>query len=342
MGLNYKDAGVDITAGEETVERMSKYVKSTFDSNVLSGLGTFGAIYKASFKNCTEPVLVAGTDGVGTKLKIAFMMDRHDSVGIDLVAMSVNDILSQGARPLFFLDYLATGKLKPEQAAEVVKGIAAGCKEAGCSLIGGETAEMPGFYDRGEYDLAGFAVGMVDKKDIITGENIETGNVIIGIQSNGLHSNGFSLAREVLFAHQDYNVKDKVQGLEGSLGEELLKPTKLYVNSVLNILEKFKVNGIAHITGGGLVENIPRILPPATTAIIEKDSWSVQQIFKIIKDKGDIKELEMFRTFNMGIGMVLVVPENSANEIVKYLRAEEEGACIIGKIESGTPAVKFV
>ena len=342
MGLNYKDAGVDITAGEEAVKEMSEHVKSTFNENVLTGLGTFGALYKPDFTNCKEPVLVSGSDGVGTKLKVAFKMDKHNTIGIDLVAMSVNDVLSQGAKPLFFLDYLATGKLKPHQAADVVKGIATGCKQAGCALVGGETAEMPGFYDEGEYDLAGFAVGMVARNNIITGENIRVGNAIIGLESDGLHSNGFSLARKVFFEHKGYNVQDNIDGLDDILGEELLQPTRIYVKPILNLLAKYSVQGIAHITGGGLIENIPRILPVNTTAEIDKNSWSVQQIFRVLQDKGDIAEKEMYRTFNMGIGMVVIVEQNQAGEIVEFLQAEGEKAYIIGKVKKGNSSIELI
>ncbi len=344
MGLNYREAGVDIDAGEKAVEKMSKYVKSTFNNNVLTDVGTFGAIYKPELKDYEEPVLVSGTDGVGTKLKVAFMIGKHDTVGIDLVAMSVNDILTQGARPLFFLDYLATGKLLPDRVAEIVKGIAGGCKRAGCALIGGETAEMAGFYKNGEYDLAGFAVGLVDKKNILTGDNIKPGDLIVGLESDGLHSNGFSLVRKVFFEKEKYSVQERIEGLDTNLGEELLKPTRIYVKPVLDLLKTYQgkqVKGIAHITGGGLVDNIPRILPENTTAVIEKKSWYIPAIFHILQEKGNIEEKEMFRTFNMGIGLVLIVKKDFAGEIVDYLQDKGEKAGIIGKIISGQPAVNF-
>ncbi|AGB42458.1 phosphoribosylaminoimidazole synthetase [Halobacteroides halobius DSM 5150] len=333
MGLTYKDAGVDIEAGEEAVDKLKDDVADTFTSEVLTGLGSFGALFAPDFGDYNEPVLVSGTDGVGTKLKLAFMTGQHNTVGIDLVAMSVNDILAQGARPLFFLDYLATGKLKPDSVAEVVKGITAGCKEAGCALIGGETAEMPDFYDSGEYDLAGFVVGMVDKDKIITGANIAAGDKVIGLASNGIHSNGYTLARKVFFDVAGYDVEDQIEGLETTLGEELLKPTRIYVQPVLEILEQYQVNGIAHITGGGLIENLPRILPDDLQAVIDQTSWPTQTIFNLMQDIGDIAEREMYRTFNMGVGMTLVVPAAEAADVVKQANELGEKAYVIGEVQ---------
>lgn len=332
MGLDYKQAGVDIDAGNQAVKMIKEDVESTFGPEVMTGLGSFGALFKADFSNYKNPVLVSGTDGVGTKLKLAFKLDIHQTIGIDLVAMSVNDILAQGAKPLFFLDYLATGKLEPQKAAEIVKGIAAGCKEAGAALIGGETAEMAGFYQAGEYDLAGFAVGIVDQQEMITGAEIKAGDLIIGLKSNGLHSNGFSLARAALFEKANFDYRAEVEGLENNLGQELLKPTKIYVKTVLALLEKFKLKGIAHITGGGLSENLPRILAPDLKAEIKKASWQPQAIFKLIQEAGEITEKEMYRTFNMGIGMTLVIAKEDKDKVLAELEKMGEQACLIGEI----------
>ena len=335
MGLSYKDAGVDIDAGNKSVELMKKDVESTFGPEVLTGLGGFGALFQPDLGAYEEPVFVSGADGVGTKLKLAFKLDKHDSIGRDLVAMSVNDILAQGAKPLFFLDYLATGKLDAEKTAQIVRGIAAGCKDAGAALIGGETAEMAGFYQEGEYDLAGFAVGIVDKKKIITGENIKEGDLILGISSDGLHSNGFTLARAALFDRAAYDYQAEIKGLENNLGRELLKPTRIYVKPVLKIIDKFEINGIAHITGGGLLENVPRILPEGLQAVVDKKSWERPKIFDIIKEAGDIEEKEMFRTFNMGIGMVLIINQSDKDELLSEIEKLGEKAQIIGQIKKG-------
>ncbi len=335
MGLSYKDAGVDIDAGNKSVELMKKDVESTFGPEVLTGLGGFGALFQPDLGAYEEPVFVSGADGVGTKLKLAFKLDKHDSIGRDLVAMSVNDILAQGAKPLFFLDYLATGKLDAEKTAQIVRGIAAGCKDAGAALIGGETAEMAGFYQEGEYDLAGFAVGIVDKKKIITGENIKEGDLILGISSDGLHSNGFTLARAALFDRAAYDYQAEIEGLENNLGLELLKPTRIYVKPVLKIIDKFEINGIAHITGGGLLENVPRILPEGLRAVVDKTSWERPKIFDIIKEAGDIEEKEMFRTFNMGIGMVLIINQSDKDELLSEIKKLGEKAQIIGQIKKG-------
>ncbi|MFW5855653.1 MAG: phosphoribosylformylglycinamidine cyclo-ligase [Bacillota bacterium] len=332
MGLSYKEAGVDIETGREVVNKIKDDVESTFTPEVLNGLGGFGGLFAPDLSGFEEPVLVAGTDGVGTKLKVAFRMGKHDTIGIDLVAMCVNDILSQGARPLFFLDYLASGKLDPEQLSQVVKGIACGCRQANCALIGGETAEMPDFYQPQEYDLAGFAVGMVDRSQVITGQSIKPGDKIIGLASNGLHSNGYSLVRKIFFAGEGFGVNDKIEGLDNTLGEELLKPTRIYVKPILQLLKEFKIKGIAHITGGGLPENIARILPVGIQAVIEKENWPVPAIFKIISRKGKVVQKEMFRTFNMGIGMILVVQENEVATIIKRAEELEEKAYLIGEI----------
>lgn len=335
MGLNYKKAGVDIDAGNKAVELIKKDVQSTFGSEVMTGLGGFGGLFKPDLSKYKNPVLVSGTDGVGTKLKLAFKLDIHHTIGIDLVAMSVNDILAQGAQPLFFLDYLATGKLEPEKTAEIVKGIAAGCKESGAALIGGETAEMAGFYRPGEYDLAGFAVGIVDQDQIITGSEIKEGDLVIGLRSDGLHSNGFTLARAALFDKAGYDYTAEVEGLKNNLGEELLIPTKIYVKTIMDLLEKFKLKGIAHITGGGLIENLPRILPEGLKAEIKKVSWQPQKIFKLIQQAGEIEEREMYRTFNMGIGMTLVIDKNDKEKILKELTEMGEEAYLIGEIKAG-------
>ena len=335
MGLNYKEAGVDIDAGNKAVDLIKDDVQSTFGPEVLTGLGGFGGLFKPDLSKYENPVLVSGTDGVGTKLKLAFKLDIHSTIGIDLVAMSVNDILAQGAQPLFFLDYLATGKLEPEKTAEIVRGISVGCKQSGAALIGGETAEMSGFYQPGEYDLAGFAVGIVDQEKIISGKEIKAGDLVIGLKSNGLHSNGFTLARAALFDEAGYDYTAEVEGLEINLGEELLRPTKIYVKTVLELLEEFAIKGIAHITGGGLIENLPRILPEGLKAKIDKKSWQRQQIFKLIQKTGKIEEKEMYRTFNMGIGMCLVIDKENKDDILNKLDEMGEEARLIGEIKAG-------
>ncbi len=341
MGLTYKGAGVNIEAGEKTVARIKNQVESTFGPEVLTGLGGFGGLFAPDLTGFEEPVLVAGTDGVGTKLKIAFKMDRHNSVGIDLVAMCVNDILTQGARPLFFLDYLATGKLKPDNVAGIVEGVTAGCRESGCALIGGETAEMPGFYAESEYDMAGFAVGIVDKKKIITGAEIKPGDKIIGLASNGIHSNGYSLVRKIFFEIANYNLQDKINETGNTLGEELLKPTRIYVKPVLKLIEKFPVKGLAHITGGGLVENIPRVLTEGLKVVLRKDSWPVPPVFNLLQRLGKIKEREMYRTFNMGIGMVLFVSEEQVEAVIETAEGLGEKAYLIGEVRTGEKEVEL-
>ncbi len=339
MGLSYKDAGVNIEAGNQTISKIKKDVESTFGPEVLTGLGGFGGLFAPDLGGYKEPVFVSGTDGVGTKLKIAFMMDKHDTVGIDLVAMCVNDILAQGAKPLFFLDYIATGKLEPEKAVDIVKGIAAGCKQSGCSLIGGETAELPDFYQDGEYDLAGFSVGIVDKDKIITGENIKVGDKIIGLASSGIHSNGYSLVRKAFLEIAEYDLNDKVELLDDILGDVLLQPTKIYVKAVLKLIEEYTVKGIAHITGGGFLENIPRILNEGLAAKINLGSWPVHNVFKALQSIGDIDNKEMYRTFNMGIGMILVVPENDYKNVLDLANELGEDAYLIGEIIDGNSGV---
>jgi len=344
MKLTYKKSGVDIDKGNELVDIIKPLARSTFKPFVMTDIGSFGAFCRLDTARYRNPVLVSSTDGVGTKLKIAFMMNRHDTVGIDLVAMCVNDILTSGARPLFFLDYFASGKLSTRQAAEVIKGIAEGCKMADCSLIGGETAEMPGFYDKGEYDLSGFAVGVVDKKSIINGSGIRNGDAVIGLSSNGLHSNGYSLVRKLFFDIKKYSHRKKIKELGCSVGEELLKPTRIYVKSVLKIIKSYRVNGIAHITGGGLTENLPRIIPPKAGLkfVINKGSWPVHGIFSLMQDMGNIPEDEIYKTLNMGIGLVLVVKQADSQKIIKRLKRLGEDAFIIGRIEKGRKGVKYV
>lgn len=329
--LTYKDAGVDTKEGERAVSLMKDHVKRTFNENVLTGLGSFGSLFKLPVEGMKEPVLVSGTDGVGTKLKIAFMMDKHDTVGIDCVAMCVNDVLCQGATPLFFLDYIATGRVTAEKIADIVSGIAEGCVQGKSALIGGETAEMPGFYGDGEYDMAGFSVGVVDKDKIITGADIKEDNVIIGIPSSGIHSNGYSLVRKVFFEKMGYGVDEHIEMLGETLGEALLRPTKIYANACEAVLPKYKVNGIVHITGGGFFENIPRILPEDIAVSIDQGTWNVPPIFKCIQECGGIETMEMFKTFNMGVGMMMFVNKEDADAIIADLKAAGEEASIIGK-----------
>ncbi len=332
--LTYKDAGVDIDAADELTRSIKSAVKPTLRPEVLSEIGSFGSMVALNTNKYKEPVLVSSTDGVGTKLKIAFMMNRHDTIGIDLVAMCVNDIIVHGASPLFMLDYISTGKIDKDVLLDVVRGIASGCKEAGCSLVGGETAEMPSFYNEGEYDIAGFVVGVVDKKNIIDGSSVTVGDRIIGIASNGIHSNGLSLARKVLFDTMGRGHDDVIDELGCSVGEELLRPTRIYVKTVMNILRDFRVNGIVHITGGGLVENITRVLPQGCMANIQMGCWRVPPIFDLIKQGGGIDDQEMMRTFNNGIGMVLIVPADEEEEILVRLQGLKEEAFIIGEIVS--------
>jgi len=330
--ITYKDSGVDIDAGNTFVKMIKPLVKATSRPEVMADIGGFGGLFSLNTAKYKNPVLVSGTDGVGTKLKLAFMADRHDTVGIDLVAMCVNDIIVQGAEPLFFLDYLATGKLDPAKAADIVKGISAGCVQAGCALIGGETAEMPGFYAAGEYDIAGFTVGVVDRDNLIDGSSITVGNRLIGLASSGLHSNGYSLARKVIFDKMGLTIDSILPGSGLTVADELLKPTRIYVKSILNLLRDFAINGIAHITGGGLLENIPRVLPHGCKAVIRKGTWPVPPIFDLLREGGNVAENEMFRTLNCGIGMVLAVPEEQTDDILIRLSGLQENAFIIGEI----------
>ncbi len=326
--LSYRDAGVDIDAGDQLIENIKPFAKRTLRPEVLTGIGGFGALVEIS-KKYQEPVLVSGTDGVGTKLKLAFELKRHDTVGIDLVAMSVNDILVQGAEPLFFLDYFACGKLDLNIATEVIKGIATGCEQAGCALIGGETAEMPGMYPAGEYDLAGFAVGVVEKAKIITGQSIGPGDVVLGLASNGAHSNGYSLIRKILVLSST-NLHDSFDGR--SLADAIMAPTRIYVKPLLALQQELPVKGMAHITGGGITENLPRVLPSTVTAQIDADSWEMPKLFKWLQTDGNVATSEMYRTFNCGIGMVVIVAAEHAEAATAHLQASGETVYRIGVI----------
>lgn len=341
--MSYAEAGVSIDNGNLSVELMKPHVKRTFRKEVVTDLGGFGGLFALDKEKYEAPILVSGTDGVGTKLDLAFKMEKHDTIGIDAVAMCVNDILVSGAEPLFFLDYLAVGKLEPEKVSEIVKGVAEGCVQAGCSLIGGETAEMPGFYKADEYDVAGFSVGIVDKKNIIDGTKVKEGDVLIGLSSTGLHSNGFSLARKVFFERGGYALTDILEGFDKSIGEVLLEPTRIYVPYILPLLEKNRetIKAMAHITGGGLVENLPRVLPDFLDATITRAAWEVPQVFKVMQEIGAIEELEMYRTFNMGIGFVLVVDKAHKDEILNAFNGEVK-AYEIGEMTSGKGQVNFV
>lgn len=333
--ITYEESGVSIDKGNETVEKMKPFVKETFRKEVLTELGGFGGLFALDKDKYDEPVLVSGTDGVGTKLKIAFSMDKHDTIGIDAVAMCVNDIVVTGAEPLFFLDYLAVGKLEPDQATEIVKGIAEGCKQAGCALIGGETAEMPGFYVDKEYDVAGFAVGIVDKKKIINGKNIKENDVVLGLPSSGLHSNGFSLARKVLFEKGFLQTDSYLEDMGTSLGNLLIKPTRIYVKTILSLIEEAEIKGLAHITGGGLVENIPRVLPEGLCAEIDSKTFPKPEIFEFIKNIGNVEDEEMYRVFNMGIGMIIVASQSESEKILEKCKEINEEIHVIGKITKG-------
>jgi len=335
MAKSYEEAGVNISLANQIVKEIKPLVKKTFTPGVISDIGSFGGLFSLAGENCEEPVLVSGTDGVGTKLKIAFQLDKHDTVGIDLVAMSVNDIITSGAKPLFFLDYISTGKLEKEKTISLIGGMVKGCRMAGCALLGGETAEMPDFYPPGEYDLAGFAVGISDRKKIIDGSHIEEGNQVIGLASNGLHSNGFSLVRKALLEDNKFILNGRVDALENTLGEELIKPTTIYVKAILDLTKKFNILGIAHITGGGLIENIPRILPEGLSVEINSGSWQKPSIFSLIQKEGKIAEKEMYRTFNMGIGMVLIVSNSEAEKILEELESINCEAYLIGQVIKG-------
>ncbi|MFF2885592.1 phosphoribosylformylglycinamidine cyclo-ligase [Paenibacillus sp. NPDC057967] len=342
MSEAYKKAGVDIAAGNEAVERMKKHVKRTYRPEVMAELGGFGGLFGLNKDKYEEPVLVSGTDGVGTKLMLAFAMDKHDTIGIDAVAMCVNDIIVQGAEPLFFLDYLACGKVVPEKIEAIVKGISEGCVQAGCALIGGETAEMPGMYSVDEYDMAGFTVGIVDKKKMIDGSTIKPGDVVLGFASSGIHSNGFSLVRRLLLEEAGYSLDQQLDELGGAkLGDVLLEPTRIYVKQALALIEKVNVKGMAHITGGGFIENIPRVLPEGVNVEINYGSWPILPIFGLMQEKGSISNRDMFTTFNMGIGLVIVVPEEQAEQALSVAAELGEKAYRIGTVTEGSRIVTF-
>ena len=340
MGLTYKDSGVDKEAGYEEVKLIKPLIKNTFREGVLSDIGGFSGLFQINKDNYEEPVLVSGTDGVGTKLKLAFAMDKHNTIGEDCVAMCVNDILCQGAEPLFFLDYISTGKLIPEKMYSIVEGVSSGCVKAGSGLIGGETAEMPGLYEDDEYDLAGFAVGIVDKKKIIDGKkDIKEGDVILSLPSSGVHSNGFSFVRKIIFDKMNFDLNMEVKELGKTLGDELLTPTKIYVKPVLELLKKFKVNGISHITGGGLYENIPRALGDGLTTKIDLTKIEVPEIFNLLQKWGNVDKKEMYSTFNMGVGMVIFIDEKVKDDVLKFFEEIGEEALEIGKVIKGDEGV---
>lgn len=340
--LTYKIAGVDIDAGNAFVESIKPLAKKTYKSNVIGKIGDFSGSYVFPIDKYKNPVLVASTDGVGTKLKIAILAGKLDTIGIDLVAMNVNDIVTSGAEPLFFLDYLATSKLNPKEGVEIIKGIVKGCNEAGCVLLGGETAEMPGFYKESEFDLAGFAVGVVERDKIIDGSRVRPGDTVIGISSSGLHSNGYSLARKVLFDRKKFTLTDRPAPLKDSIGDELLNPTRIYVKAILGLKKNYHIHAIAHITGGGLIENVPRVVPKDCTVVIDSTLWKLPPIFELIKEFGCIEKDEMFRTFNCGIGMALVVSKNDADKMLGRLNKLKEKAMVIGEVQrkkTGKPSV---
>ena len=334
MSKQYEAAGVSLEAGYESVRRIKKHVARTSVPGVMGGIGSFGGMFDLSVLGYKEPVLVSGTDGVGTKLKLAFMMDKHDTIGQDVVAMCVNDVLAQGAKPLFFLDYVAVGKNHPEKIEQIVKGVADGCVLADCALIGGETAEMPDMYDVDEYDIAGFTVGAVEKSRMIDGTKTESGDVVIGLQSSGVHSNGFSLVRKLIFKDHDLDLKEKYT-LSRPLGDALLEPTRIYVRPVSKVLEEVDVHGVAHITGGGFYENMPRCLKPGLGIKINKGSWEIPEIFPFLQKLGNVDEKDMYNVFNMGIGMILVVAEKDVERTMEILAANGEKPSVIGTDTDG-------
>lgn len=323
MSINYKDAGVNVENGQKEVELIKNIVEKTQSKNVLSKLGGFSGLFSLENLNIKNPVLVSGTDGVGTKVMLAQMMDKHDTIGIDCVAMCVNDILCQGAKPLFFLDYIACGKLIPEKMEKIVKGVADGCLQANSSLIGGETAEMPGLYKENDYDLAGFCVGIVDKEKIITGEKIKKGDHIFGLKSSGIHSNGYSLVRKIVLEKEKLSLDEKIEGLDTSLGEELLKPTKIYVKEILALLEKIEINGLSHITGGGFYENIPRMIPDGLCAKIDVRNIPLPKIFSLLEKWGELDKKDMYETFNMGVGLVFAVDKKDIEKVKEIIDEDE-------------------
>ncbi|OGP69630.1 MAG: phosphoribosylformylglycinamidine cyclo-ligase [Deltaproteobacteria bacterium RBG_13_58_19] len=335
--ITYKEAGVDIDKADAFIKKIRPLVKSTYRTGVLGQIGGYGGLFRLDVEKYREPVLVSATDGVGTKIKIAILMDRHHTIGIDLVAMCVNDIITHGATPLFFLDYLAMGQLSSGTAIQIIQGVTEGCRQGLCSLIGGETAEMPGIYQPGDYDLAGFVVGVVERQQLIDGSDIAVGHRLIGLASSGLHSNGYSLVRKVLFEHHGLSVFDDIPALGGPLGEELLKPTRIYVETVLNLRRDFPLSGICHITGGGLTGNLPRILPRSCQAVIHLDSWPTPPIFRFLQEKGQIPQSEMLRTFNNGIGLILAIPEDLVADVLPRLQGLGEEAFVIGTIKTRKP-----
>lgn len=338
MAVDYKASGVDVEAGYKAVELMKKHVKTTFTEGVVTDLGGFGGLFSLAKHKMEEPVLVSGTDGVGTKLKVAFLTDKHNTVGIDLVAMCVNDIICSGAEPLFFLDYIACGKNIPEKIADIVSGVAEGCRQSGAALIGGETAEMPGFYPENEYDMAGFAVGIVDKSKVIDGSMIQEGDVLLGLPSSGIHSNGYSLVRK-LFNPTKEKLEEYVEELGCTLGEELIKPTKIYVKQIRELKERVTIKSISHITGGGFIENIPRALKDGYSAKINKGTWPVHNIFNLMQKLGEMEERSIYNTFNMGIGMVLILNKDEAQKAIDILESIGEKGYVIGSVEKGDEGV---
>lgn len=344
MGLTYKDSGVSVEGGNSFVKKIAPHVRSTFSNRVITDIGGFGALYSGKFTEMIDPVLVSGTDGVGTKLQIARMMNRHDTIGVDAVAMCVNDIVTSGARPLFFLDYIACGKLREEILVDVVKGLAEGCRQADCSLVGGETAEHPDVMAPDDYDIAGFSVGVVDRPKIINGSRISSGDVIIGLPSTGIHSNGYSMVRRLFFKMKGYTVETRLNDLDAELGEVLLRPTRIYTRSIVSCIDEgYDLKGLVHITGGGFYENIPRILPDKASVKIDRSSFTVPQIFRIIQGEGDVDEREMFTTFNMGIGMMIFTEKRNADAVMRSLSASGETPVVIGEvIENGRERVLLV
>ena len=337
--MTYRDAGVDIDAGNESVSLIKDAVRATYRSEVMGDLGGFGGLFALNTKDYKEPVLVSGTDGVGTKLRLAFLLNKHDTIGQDAVAMCVNDILVQGAEPLFFLDYLAVGKLEPMQVAEVVTGVARACKESGCALIGGETAEMAGFYPIGEYDIAGFSVGVAERSKLITPARVKVGDVLLGLPSSGVHSNGYSLVRKIVFERKGFKGDEYMEELGQTIGEELLTPTRLYPRICLPLIREFDIHGMVHITGGGFYENIPRALPDHMGAEINGAAWTIPPVFRLLQEWGNVDWMEMYRTFNMGIGMVLIVSSDEADRITAQLNAQNETVYHIGHVTEGTHEV---
>ena len=337
--MTYRDAGVDIDAGNESVSLIKDAVRATYRSEVMGDLGGFGGLFALNTKDYKEPVLVSGTDGVGTKLRLAFLLNKHDTIGQDAVAMCVNDILVQGAEPLFFLDYLAVGKLEPIQVAEVITGVARACKESGCALIGGETAEMAGFYPIGEYDIAGFSVGVAERSKLITPARVKAGDVLLGLPSSGVHSNGYSLVRKIVFERKGFKGDEYIEELGQTIGEELLTPTRLYPHTCLPLIRAFDIHGMVHITGGGFYENIPRALPEHMGAEVNGAAWTIPPVFRLLQEWGNVDWTEMYRTFNMGIGMVLIVSSDEADRITAQLNAQNETVYHIGHVTEGAHEV---